>query len=199
MIALSGVRSSWLMLDTNCDLLSLACWSCRFFSSISSKSRTFSIAITAWSANVDASSICFGVNGRGALSAAGPAGRLHTASGQCGERDQRHALRKTGLQFHPRHRASCGIRSIPIVLAIHRFGSRPLLNSSPMPKPIRVRSPWGRPSAFVPPSPNSRISSSATTSSSRCGAEHGAVQARDRIRSATSPQIHLTNHRHNYG
>ena len=44
MIALSRVRSSWLMLDTNCDLLSLACWSCRFFSSISSKSRTFSIA-----------------------------------------------------------------------------------------------------------------------------------------------------------
>ena len=40
-------------------------------------------------------------------------GRLHTASGQRGERDQRHALRKTGLQFHPRHRASCGIRSIP--------------------------------------------------------------------------------------
>jgi tripartite-type tricarboxylate transporter receptor subunit TctC len=25
----------------------------------------------------------------------------------------------------------------PIVLAIHRFGSRPLPNSSPMPKPIR--------------------------------------------------------------
>jgi hypothetical protein len=42
-----SLRSSWLMLDTNCDLLSLACWSCRFFSSISSKSRTFSIAITA--------------------------------------------------------------------------------------------------------------------------------------------------------
>jgi hypothetical protein len=51
--------------------------------------------------------------GRGALSAAVPAGRLHTASGQRGERDQRHALRKTGLQFHPRHRAGCGIRSIP--------------------------------------------------------------------------------------
>ena len=56
---------------------------------------------------------------------------------------------------------------------------------------LAVRSPWGRPSAFVPPSPNSR--SSATTSSSRCAAEQrkalekrGAVQARDRIRSATA-------------
>jgi Tripartite tricarboxylate transporter family receptor len=45
--------------------------------------------------------------------------RLHTASGQRGERDQRHALRKTGLQFHPRHRASCGITSIPIVLVVN--------------------------------------------------------------------------------
>jgi len=52
----------------------------------------------------------------------------------------------------------------------HRFGSRPLPNSSPMPKPIRVRSPWRRPSAFVPPSrpPNSRILRSATSSPSRC-------------------------------
>src|SRR6516162_8268587 len=30
MMALSGVRSSWLMLATNCDLYSLACWSCWF-------------------------------------------------------------------------------------------------------------------------------------------------------------------------
>jgi putative tryptophan/tyrosine transport system substrate-binding protein len=32
MMALRGVRSSWLTLDTNCDLCSLACWSWRFLS-----------------------------------------------------------------------------------------------------------------------------------------------------------------------
>ena len=58
MMALSGVRSSWLMLETNCDLFSLAIRSCRFLSWISSNSRTFSIAITAWSAKVVTSSIC---------------------------------------------------------------------------------------------------------------------------------------------
>jgi hypothetical protein len=42
MMALSGVRSSWLMLDTNCDLFSLAICSWRFLSWISSNSRTFS-------------------------------------------------------------------------------------------------------------------------------------------------------------
>ena len=64
MMALSGVRSSWLMLETNWDLFWLASASCRFLSWISSNSRTFSIAIAAWSANVDTSSICFSVNGR---------------------------------------------------------------------------------------------------------------------------------------
>ena len=64
MMALSGVRSSWLMLETNWDLFSLASASCRFLSWISSNSRTFSIAIAAWSAKVDTSSICFSVNGR---------------------------------------------------------------------------------------------------------------------------------------
>src|SRR5215470_14806463 len=54
-MALSGVRSSWLTLETNCDLCSLASASCRFLSWISSNSRTFSMAITAWSANVFAS------------------------------------------------------------------------------------------------------------------------------------------------
>src|SRR5262249_28205832 len=34
----------------------------------------------------------------------------------------------------------------------HRFESRAYPNSSPMPKPIRVRSPWRRASAFVRPS-----------------------------------------------
>jgi hypothetical protein len=65
-----------------------------------------------------------------------------------------------------------------------------------------------RPSAFVPPSrpPNSRISSSATSSSSRCGAEQRkALEKTRRGSSARSnsigdgPQIHSTNHRHNYG
>ena len=45
MMALSGVRSSWLMLETNCDLCSLAIRSCWFLSWISSNSRAFSIAI----------------------------------------------------------------------------------------------------------------------------------------------------------
>ncbi len=63
-MALSGVRSSWLMLARNCDLCWLASASWRLFSSISSNSRAFSIAITAWSAKVATSSICLSVNGR---------------------------------------------------------------------------------------------------------------------------------------
>ena len=47
MMALSGVRSSWLMLATNSDLCWLATSSWRLLSWISSNSRTFSIAITA--------------------------------------------------------------------------------------------------------------------------------------------------------
>src|SRR3974377_1896095 len=62
-MALSGVRSSWLILARNCDLCWLATSSCRLLSWISSKSRTFSIAITAWSAKVVTSSICFASNG----------------------------------------------------------------------------------------------------------------------------------------
>jgi hypothetical protein len=64
MMALRGVRSSWLIADTNCDLFSLACCSRRFLSWISSNSRTFSIAMTAWSANVVTRSICLSVKGR---------------------------------------------------------------------------------------------------------------------------------------
>src|SRR5215469_14910391 len=63
-MALSGVRSSWLILARNCDLCWLASSSCRLLSWISSNSRTFSMAITAWSAKVVASSICLSVNGR---------------------------------------------------------------------------------------------------------------------------------------
>src|SRR6266404_5325316 len=64
MMALSGVRSSWLMLARNCDLRSLASASCLLLSWISSNSRTFSMAITAWSAKVATNSICLSVNGR---------------------------------------------------------------------------------------------------------------------------------------
>ena len=64
MMALSGVRSSWLILARNCDLCWLASASWRLLSWISSNSRTFSIAITAWSAKVVTSSICLVVNGR---------------------------------------------------------------------------------------------------------------------------------------
>jgi hypothetical protein len=63
MMALSGVRSSWLMLARNWDLCSLANSSWRLLSWISSNRRTFSIAITAWSAKVVSSSICFCVKG----------------------------------------------------------------------------------------------------------------------------------------
>src|SRR6516162_10022154 len=63
-MALSGVRSSWLILARNCDLCWLASSSCRLLSWISSNSRTFSIAIPAWSAKVVAISICFSVKGR---------------------------------------------------------------------------------------------------------------------------------------
>jgi hypothetical protein len=52
------------MLARNCDLRSLASASCLLLSWISSNSRTFSIAIAAWSAKVDTSSICFSLNGR---------------------------------------------------------------------------------------------------------------------------------------
>src|SRR5262249_22119101 len=46
MMVLSGVRSSWLTLDTNCDLCSLASASWRLFSSISLNRRAFWIAST---------------------------------------------------------------------------------------------------------------------------------------------------------
>ena len=52
MIAFSGVRSSWDMFARNSDLCWLATSSCRLLSSISRNSRAFSMAMTAWSANV---------------------------------------------------------------------------------------------------------------------------------------------------
>ena len=52
MIALSGVRSSWLMLARNSLLWRLAASSWRLLSSISWNSRAFWIAIAAWSAKV---------------------------------------------------------------------------------------------------------------------------------------------------
>ena len=57
MIALSGVRSSWDMFARNCDLCWLASASWLFASWSSSNSRAFSMAMTAWSANVSSSAI----------------------------------------------------------------------------------------------------------------------------------------------
>src|SRR5947209_5218393 len=62
-MALSGVRSSWLILARNCDLCWLASASWRLLSWILSNSRAFSIAITAWSAKVSTSAICVSVKG----------------------------------------------------------------------------------------------------------------------------------------
>ena len=63
MIALSGVRSSCDMLARKSDLCLFATSSCALFSWISLNRRTFSIAITAWSAKLVTTSICFSVNG----------------------------------------------------------------------------------------------------------------------------------------
>src|SRR5262245_35421744 len=52
MMAFRGVRSSWDMLARNSDLWRLAASRWRFAASSSLKSRTFSIAMTAWLANV---------------------------------------------------------------------------------------------------------------------------------------------------
>src|SRR5262245_27687487 len=54
MMALSGVRSSWLMLDTNCRLCSLAIWSWGVVSWMASNSRTYSIEMAVWSAKAEA-------------------------------------------------------------------------------------------------------------------------------------------------
>src|SRR5262249_45827329 len=62
-MALSGVRSLWLILARNCDLCWLALSSCRVLSWISSNKRTFSMAIAAWSAKVVTSSTCLSENG----------------------------------------------------------------------------------------------------------------------------------------
>src|SRR6516165_8365170 len=52
--SLRGVRSSWLILVRNCDLCWLASARWRLLSWISSNRRTFSMAIAAWSAKVEA-------------------------------------------------------------------------------------------------------------------------------------------------
>ena len=71
MIALSGVRSSWLMFARNsllCRLAAASSWfafsSCPDFVWISLNSRTFSIATTAWAANVSSEPISRPLNGR---------------------------------------------------------------------------------------------------------------------------------------
>src|SRR6266511_2976332 len=66
-MALSGVRSSWLMLARNCDLCLLASASSRLFSSISRNSLAFWIASTDWSAKVSRRSIVFLANSPGCL------------------------------------------------------------------------------------------------------------------------------------
>ena len=81
-----------------------------------------------------------------------PAGRLHAPPGQCGERNQRDALREAQFQFHPRHRAGRGHhpRAPSSWRYIHRFRPRRCPSSSPMPKPIRARSTWRRPAIGAP-------------------------------------------------
>src|SRR5215831_8723903 len=66
-MALSGVRSSWLMLARNCDLCLLASASSRLFSSISRNSRAFWIARTDWSAKVSSRSTVLLGNSPGCL------------------------------------------------------------------------------------------------------------------------------------
>ena len=99
-MALSGVRSSWLMLARNCDLCWLASASWRLLSWISSNSRTFSMAITAWSAKVVTSSICLSVNGR-TSARSNDQTPIGTAFAQ-----QRHAEHgaEAALRVHSRHR-----------------------------------------------------------------------------------------------
>ena len=67
MMALSGVRSSWLMLETNCDLCWLASASWRLFSSISANRRAFWIASTDWAAKVRSRSTVLLANSPGCL------------------------------------------------------------------------------------------------------------------------------------
>jgi hypothetical protein len=64
MIALSGVRSSCDMLARNSDLCLFAVSSSRLLSWISRNSRTLSIAMPAWSANVLTSHVSLSENGR---------------------------------------------------------------------------------------------------------------------------------------
>src|ERR1700704_2914484 len=58
MMALSGVRSSWFILATNCDLCSLAISNWRLLFWISLSNRPFSMAMTACRAKLVTSSIC---------------------------------------------------------------------------------------------------------------------------------------------
>jgi hypothetical protein len=127
-------------------------------------------------ANIDVSSIFFGVNGRGALSAAGPADGYTLFLANAANAINAMLYEKLDFNF---------IRDIAPVAA-SPLSSQSIVSGQDRsrthrPKPIRVRSPWGRPSAFVPPSPNSR--SSATTrsaaagpSSARRSKKRGAVQ-----------------------
>ena len=99
MMALSGVRSSWLMLARNCDLCWLATSSSRPFASISWNSRAFWIASTDWAAKVWSSCHDLGEKGSRAR-AAGRPGRRGA--------DPRARAARRGATACPRGRAGPG-------------------------------------------------------------------------------------------
>jgi hypothetical protein len=138
-------------------------------------------------ANIDVSSIFFGVNGRGALSAAGPADGYTLFLANAANAINAMLYEKLDFNF---------IRDIAPVAA-SPLSSQSIVSGQDRsrthrPKPIRVRSPWGRPSAFVPRRRQTRgaaqppARAAAGPSSARRSKKRGAVQARDRIRSATA-------------
>jgi tripartite-type tricarboxylate transporter receptor subunit TctC len=66
------------------------------------------------------------------------------AAGQRGECDQRDLLRKSQLQFHARHRAGRGHRTLSYFMAVNpAFPAKNVSESSPTRRPIRARSIWG--------------------------------------------------------
>ena len=88
MMALSGVRSSWLILARNCDLCWLASASWRLLSSISLNSRAFWIASTDCAAKVCRSSTVF-LGKFARLLCGAPPGRPRSDRGRATERPAR--------------------------------------------------------------------------------------------------------------
>src|SRR5262249_29423394 len=117
MMALSGVRSSWLMLATNCDLCSLA--------------LTFSIAIAAWSAKVVTSSICLSVNGSTVLRVKKHAGRSALAQHRHAE-DCAH-VGEPGSYSQPYLRICFGVHDMNgLALEYDPAGDRPAIRPERM-------------------------------------------------------------------